>query len=436
VENRLKFVIVPMGSAGDVHPLTWVARVLHARGHEVVLAVGAAAEEMARRSGVPYVTMGDAVEQEAIIRNPDLWHPRRAFPLVAATLPKYARQMVPVLDGLVDPGRTVMLAGSLAYGARIVGAKRGVPVFTVDLQPSLMMSVEESPVMVAGTEWLPNSPRWVRRAFFGIGKWQVERLMRGLVKVEREFGVVQPKDDSKRDWWHSPEGVICLYPAWFARKAADWPENAVLTRFPLYDEGEVLSHDEEVDAFLRAGDPPVVITPGSANAHAADFLREAVAGVVKAGRRGIVATRYPEQVQGALQEGVPAGVRVFTYIPFGRVFPRAAAVIHHGGIGTTAQCLAAGVPQLLMPMAHDQPDNAYRVRKMGVGEYLYPRKFRADRIAEVLRGLMGSADVRRACAVYREKVRDQMTAEEFGEVVEEMSARALRVRQINGVGVG
>jgi UDP:flavonoid glycosyltransferase YjiC (YdhE family) len=432
VEERLKFLIIPMGSAGDVHPLTWLARLLHARGHEVLLIVQAAAEAMAARSGVPYQTVGEAAEQEAIIRNPDLWHPRKAFPLVAQYMPRFARQLIPNLENQIDPGRTVMLAGNLAYGARIVGERRDVPVFSVDLQPSLMMSVEESPVVMAGTEWLPRAPRWIRRAFFGIGNWQVGRLMRPLEAVEREAGLAdRAAKGLKHDWWHSRDGILCLYPAWFARKATDWPPQAVLTRFPLYDEAEVLKPDPALDAFLTTGDPPVIITPGSANAHATDFLREAAAGVTKAGRRGLIATRYPEQVP----PGLPPTIQTFEYIPFGQVFPRAAAVIHHGGIGTTAQCFAAGIPQLIMPMAHDQPDNASRIRKFGVGDYLYPRHFKAARIAQTLQRLLASPIVRQACALYREKARDQISPEEMTDLLESLAEQALRIRQINGAGV-
>src|SRR6185436_16882143 len=109
--------------------------------------------------------------------------------------------------------------------------------------------------------------------------------------------------------------------------------------------------------------------------------------------RGILVTRYPEQVPA----GLPESIRAFEYVPFGRAFPRGAAVVHHGGIGTMAQCMAAGVPQMIMPMAHDQPDNAVRVKRFGIGDYLYPKKFKAGRIAERLGRLIGSEEVKRAC---------------------------------------
>jgi UDP:flavonoid glycosyltransferase YjiC (YdhE family) len=232
-------------------------------------------------------------------------------------------------------------------------------------------------------------------------------------------------------WWHSPDGVVCLFPRWYARKAADWPNQAVLTRFPLYDEGEVLARDEKVERFMAAGEAPVVITPGSANVQAGRFIQESVGAVKKLGRRAMVVTRYPEQVPAEMGDGIEA----FEYVPFGRVFPRAAAVIHHGGIGTTAQCLAAGVPQLIMPMAHDQPDNAARVKRMGAGDYLYPKAFRAEAVAGRLAELMESPAVKKACAKYRCKMSQQMAPGAVAEVIEEMGERALRVRQINGAGV-
>jgi rhamnosyltransferase subunit B len=110
-------------------------------------------------------------------------------------------------------------------------------------------------------------------------------------------------------------------------------------------------------------------------------------------------------------------------------------VIHHGGIGTTAQCFAAGVPQLIMPMAHDQPDNAARVKRLGVGDYLYPRLFKWQRVAKVLTGMMGSAEMRAACGVLKRKVDEQMPPDAVTQIINEMAERALRIRQINGPGV-
>jgi UDP:flavonoid glycosyltransferase YjiC (YdhE family) len=234
-----------------------------------------------------------------------------------------------------------------------------------------------------------------------------------------------------RSYWNSQDGVLCLFPKWFARKADDWPAQAVLTRFPLYDERKERGKNGDLESFLRAGEPPVVITPGSANAHGARFLRESAEACVRIGRRGIIVTRFPEQVPA----GLPSTIRSFEYLPFSEVFPRSAAVIHHGGVGTVAQCFAGGVPQLIMPLSHDQPDNAARVKRMGVGDYMYPRRFRAANIAAKLGELLASRSVQEACAQVRRKIDRQMNDDEMGELIENLSERALRIRQINGAGV-
>ncbi len=100
-------------------------------------------------------------------------------------------------------------------------------------------------------------------------------------------------------------------------------------------------------------------------------------------------TRYPEQLPSAL----PPEIRHVAYVPFSQVLPRCKALVHHGGIGTVAQGLAAGVPQLVMAMSHDQPDNGYRLTRLGVGAYVYPKAFTAGRVADALARLTSSPEV-------------------------------------------
>ena len=111
------------------------------------------------------------------------------------------------------------------------------------------------------------------------------------------------------------------------------------------------------------------------------------------GWRGILLTQFPEQLPARL----PGNLRAFEYVPFSSVLPRSAALVHHGGIGTTAQALAAGVPQLVVPFAHDQPDNAVRVRRLGVGDFLRPRRYNTGAVGATLKRLLGAAAVRENC---------------------------------------
>ena len=110
-------------------------------------------------------------------------------------------------------------------------------------------------------------------------------------------------------------------------------------------------------------------------------------------------------------KNLPASVEVIDAIPFGRLFPRAAAVVHHGGIGTSAQALAAGVPQLVMPMAFDQHDNAGRLERLGVARSLSPRRFQGAAVARVLAALLDSAPVTASCRALADALRREAPLE-------------------------
>ena len=187
-------------------------------------------------------------------------------------------------------------------------------------------------------------------------------------------------------WWHSPQRVIGLFPEWFAPPQPDWPNRVFLTGFPLYDEKGAAEVPTDVARFLDTGTPPVVYTAGSANLQATRFYAASVEASQLLGRRAILLTRYREQLPASL----PDGVRHFDYVPFSQVLHWSAAVVHHGGIGIAAQGLAAGRPQLIMPMTFDQPDNARRLVGLGVARTLHPRAFRGTAVAHAIDTLLGS----------------------------------------------
>ena len=133
--------------------------------------------------------------------------------------------------------------------------------------------------------------------------------------------------------------------------------------------------------------------------HGQAFFAAAVDACRRLGRRGILLSRHTEH----LPPSLPGTVMHAAYAPFSELLPRAAALVHHGGIGTTAQAMRAGVPQLLMPMSHDQPDNALRVEKFGVGAALPPKKFTGPAVAKTLDGLLNSPRVAAACRAVAER---------------------------------
>ena len=127
-------------------------------------------------------------------------------------------------------------------------------------------------------------------------------------------------------------------------------------------------------------------------------------------------TRYPEQ----LPKDPGDHARHEAYVPFSRVFPRCAAVVHHGGIGTCGQALAAGVPQLTMPLAFDQPDNATRLERLGVALWVRPKKFRGERVASQLAALLGDERILGRCRHWAAEIRRHDAAADTCSLLEEL----------------
>jgi UDP:flavonoid glycosyltransferase YjiC (YdhE family) len=223
-------------------------------------------------------------------------------------------------------------------------------------------------------------------------------------------------------WLNAPQLVIALFPDWFGGSPPDWPPQLQQVGFPLYDEADLHDPDVDLQAFLDTHEStggPIVLTPGSANRHGREFFEAGLAAAGKLGKAALCLTAFPEQ----LPVPLPDFAFHAHYAPFSRVFRRCCAVAHHGGIGTLGQGLAAGTPHLVMPLGFDQPDNAARLQRLGVGDWLAPDKFEADAVAAKLKALIASADVRRACGQYREALAGRDAIGRACELLEESGAR-------------
>jgi UDP:flavonoid glycosyltransferase YjiC (YdhE family) len=408
----LRYIFVPLGSAGDVNPLTWLARLMQSRGDEVVVVAHAGMAEVPRRAGLRTVAVGAAADHDSIVANPDLWHPDRAFSLLAATFGDRAREMIPAIRAEVVPGKTVLVAAAIAVGARIVAEADRLPLVTVQLQPSVFMSEQDRPLMDSRLAFLQRAPKWLWNGFFFLAHKAIDRQLTAQVNAARaELGLREPVKGIMRDWWMSPDRILALFPEWLAPRHGDFPAQTVFSRFPLYDGDEPLA--AEVEEYLAEGPPPLLFTPGSANMWGRDFFAAAAGACERLAMRGIFITPFRKQIELSLGKTI----RHFDRAPFSKVFPRCAAVVHHGGIGTCAQGFAAGVPQLVMPMAHDQPDNAQRLQRLGVGDSLLPKHFRAEALASRLQGLLKSPEVKQACIEVKARMARQIPPEKVADLL-------------------
>jgi rhamnosyltransferase subunit B len=413
----MRVLLFPVGSSGDVFPFIAIGKRLRDRGHDVTLFGNGHFGPHVVRAGIPFVETESKELYDAMQNDADLWHPIRSFKALFGNpgVPKAIRRAHQLIAERYVPGETVVVCGTLGFGPRIARDHLGVPLVSVQLQPAIFKSLERTAVYGGGA-MKPWWPRWLKRLMFWIGdRWIVDPIIGPAVNTFRAELGLPPVRRILTEWIHSPDRVIGLFPDWYGPPASDWPAQARVTGFPLYDERDVQPLADDVRAFLDAGPPPIVLTFGSAMRFATPYFREAVQALQRLGRRGIILTPYREQVP----EFLPESVSHFEYVPLSQLLPRAAALVHHGGIGTSSQGLAAGVPQLVMPMAHDQPDNADRLRRFGVGRVLKPQRFTAANVANELLAL-DTDDVRKACREVADRFAGTDPIGRTCELIEEM----------------
>jgi len=388
----VRVVIVAIGSAGDVHPFVAVGQGLRERGHDVLVLASAWFEEAVTRAGLGFLAMDTRERYLEMTRRPELWDPRRGFPFimqegVLATLrPLYRR-----LEAEARAG-AILVGSSLAIAARLVQEKHGARLVTVHLSPAILRTVHRVPVF-KGMEFVGRMPRWLKRGFWWFSDKLLDRAwVPELNAFRREIGL----PDLRRPmngWWNSPSRVLGFWPQWFGPVQPDWPPQLRLTGFPYYDRALADPLDPDLARWIDDGPPPVVFTHGSANVQGAPFFRESLGVCGRLGIRALFVTTSREDVPDRL----PPGVRHESYVPFGLLLPRAAALVSHGGIGTVAQGLRAGVPQLVVALAHDQHDNGSRLEDLGVGRYLDAPRYDVARAAPLLEALLKDADLRARC---------------------------------------
>ncbi len=407
-------ILIPIGSHGDVHPFIGLGVALRARGHRVTLVTNPHFAPTAAKAGLEFVPLGTEAEMNEILENADLWKPMKGFQLVMRSLTRFIEPVLEIIQALNVPGETVAASQVTAFGARIAHESLKIPLVTVHLQPVVFLSTIDPPE-VPLAPLMRKLPRWGRQALLDFGnRVKVDPLIAPAINIARKHRGLSPVR-SVTAWWNSPHSILGLFPNWFAPPQLDWPPHVHLTGFPLFDESTHAALDPDVASFMHSGTPPIVFTAGSAMRHGHDFFSAAADTCRRLDRRGLLLARFHEQIP----ERLPPNVRHFAYVPFSQILPHAAALVHHGGIGTTAQGLAAALPQLIMPLAHDQPDNAMRLKRLGVGASLARRNFKAPAVARALGELLHNADTKSRAQILAESIRNQDTLGASCRVIED-----------------
>jgi rhamnosyltransferase subunit B len=400
----MRIVFSTYGTFGDVNPLIALSLELKRRGHTPVLAVPEMFRPKIEPLGIGFARVRpdqDPNDTRLIAMIYDIKHGTetglRKF-LFPALRESYDDLLAAVE---ADGGADLLVTGELAYAGPMVAEKTGIPWASYVLAPFSFFSAYDPPV-------LPPYPTLARVQemvpAFGHVVARVARLVtrkwpEPVYALRRELGL-PPGKDPIFDAKHSQSLVLALYSSVMGAPQPDWLRSAKITGFAFYDgTGDEGRLPPELAAFLESGLPPLVFTLGSAAVmHAGDFYEQSAEAAELLGQRAVLLIGADDR--NLPKRRLPDTICVTRYAPYSQIFPRASVIIHQAGIGTTAQALRAGRPMLVMPYSHDQPDNARRVRRLGVAEVLGRKQYRAKDAARLIWQLLSdNAYAARATAV-------------------------------------
>lgn len=395
------YLIVSLGTAGDLFPFLSVARALKARGARVTMLASGVFQDLILAEGVQFHALFGEQESLRMLEDPDLWHPRRGFETIWKLIAPVLARIPDFIAALPADEDCVVLTHPIgAPACAIARARRpGLRVVTAYLAPSNMSTCHDP--MMLGELHIPTwMPMAVRRWLLGL----VERKMinPGMLPIlnrARAAAALAPVDNFWQHMQRSADASVALFPAWYAPTQPDWPAPMVHAGFQLFDPNPQAPLSPELRRFLDAGDAPIVFTPGTGYLHGEHYFRSALAAVQKLGRRAVFLTKFPAQ----LPRDLPGTVLWQEFVPLRALLPHAALLVYHGGIGTLAEALQAGVPQLVVPCSFDQFDNGRRVRELGLGATLQMRFMGGFMLARAMRPLL-AAPLRAHCQAMAAKL--------------------------------
>lgn len=407
--NAKRIVFAIFGSLGDLHPYVAIGRELVRRGHQPLIASFEEHREAVEVARVEFAPMRPAMsafgDRTAMMEQ--LFHPWRGPELMVRGM--FMPNLSESYQDLARAcrGADLLVTHPLAFAGPLLAQKEGMRWVSTALSPLTLFSAIDPPLFPAAP-WM----RWARqlgiapyRLLFRIPRAMVRRWEQPLREFRAELGLQATDAIAQFEGQHSPRLNLALFSRVLAAPQPDWPVNTVMCGFPRYDGAPPEARIQtELEAFLASGEPPIVFGLGSSAVMVAGkFWRAAIEAAARLERRAVLLTGSPPEDLGA----GPPTVKAFRYLPYSAVFPRAAAIVHSGGIGTLAQALTAGRPQLIVPVAFDQPDNARRAVKLGVARSIPFRKATADAMTRELAALLNAPErAKRARAIGEDIARE------------------------------
>lgn len=417
LSNRL--LLTTLGSYGDINPFVGLAMALKARGHEVAIATSAFYRDYIECAGIgfhpvrPDVNPGNR-ELVGRIMNARTGTEFLLREVILPTLRDAYEDLASAAEGA-----DLLITHPITFAGPILAQERRIPWASAVLAPMSFFSAHDLPVFppipwAKHLERVPGGARFL----IGVARSITRPWMAPVYRFRAEHGLPRG-GDPLYEGQHSPELVLALFSRVLAEPQPDWPPQTWVTGAILYNGPRQDELSPEIERFLAAGPPPVVFTLGtSAVSAAGNFYDTSVEAARRAGVRAVLL--IGRHAENRPREPLPDSVLVVEQAPHAALFPHAAAVVHQGGAGTLHQALHAGVPMLVVPWAHDQPDLAYRATRLGVARTLTPGAYSETRAASELRHLLTDPAYAERARSVAAIVRAENAAESAADAIEAM----------------
>jgi len=393
----MRVVLATVGSRGDIQPMLAIAQVLVAKGHNPVIAAPPNFEGWATSLGFEFAPLGAdmqvfmAENRQLFTGNP-LKMVRGMSRYFAEQVPLQVQQLVPACRGA-----QAMLFGGIALAAPSVAEHLKLPILGVLYTTCMLPSSQHPPPMVP---W-HGMPDWMNDLLWRANRLLGDRLASGTLNMARTGIGLPPIEGLRRHLLEECPLIIAADEALFPPDPA-WQGRYPYANFIYFEDPTSL--DPEVDAWLTDGEPPVFVGFGSMSSEGTDRIGRIIVDAISAtGRRCIVGAGWAGLGAGSM----PAGWRVVREAPHALLFPRTAAVVHHGGSGTTASALRAGVPQVLLPLILDQFHHAHRLHLCGIAPRPVPmERISAAELADAIHAALKMPEGPRLAAAERLRASD------------------------------
>ncbi|RQO46255.1 glycosyltransferase [Variovorax sp. KBW07] len=395
-------VVAASGTGGDIFPFITLSQGLLERGHRVLMLVPQFHESIVLAAGVPCQTFGTHDEWRALLNDPDLWDERKGWGVIWSRLAPHLGALRQLLQQFSANDSCVVLSHPILIpmAALARSVRPDLRIVAGHLAPSNLCSSHD--MLTAGSlripDWIPIS--WRQALWKLIHKGWINPVTLPSLNATRGQIGQPPVPHFFEHMLTAPSASLGFFPNWYAAVQPDWPQSFSEGEFVSTTAQGKVAFSPELEQFLSGGAPPIVFTPGTGHQHAARYFNTALKALKRLGRRGIFVTPHAAQ----LPDPLPSSVMWQAHAPFASLLPRVAAVVHHGGIGTTADAFRAGTPQLIVPFAYDQFDNGLRAKRLGVADVLQAKRLSVGRMQKRLAHLLVSHDVAQACRAIAQKM--------------------------------